>query len=140
LFKSGLIQVHYNKIANSQAKLIEPNGFELFPFDLYETSDNYVAKIQRIKLPTFTPVSSSALLFGDFNLDGYDDLILDCQYNVPSGQLDEEGLPVMKMTEKSLLLINTPCTTAADCGDATFNPRFLKTLDLFTIQKFNMYL
>ena len=88
LFKSGLIQVHYNRIANSQVKLIEENGFEMFPFDLYETTENYVAKIQRIKLPTFTPISTSALLFGDFNLDGYDDLIIDCQYSAASGQLD----------------------------------------------------
>ena len=60
----------------------------MFPFDLYETTENYVAKIQRIKLSTFRPISISGLLFGDFNLDGYDDLIIDCQYNVASGQLD----------------------------------------------------
>ena len=139
MFKSGLIKVHYNKIPNSQIYLIEPNGYEIFPFDLYETTDNYVSKIQQIQLPTFKPVSTSALLFGDFNLDGYEDLIIDYQYDVPSGQLDEDGLPIMKMAEKSLLLINTPCTVATECGDSNFNQRFLKTLDLFTIRKFTMY-
>jgi hypothetical protein len=44
----------------------------------------------------------------------------------------------MKMTQKSLLLINTACTVTTDCGDSTFNPKFLKTLDLFSIRKWSM--
>jgi hypothetical protein len=63
---------------------------------LYEVTENYVAKIQRIKLPSYVTVASSSLLFGDFNLDGYDDLIVDFQYEKESGQVDENGLPIMK--------------------------------------------
>lgn len=35
LFKSGLIQIHYNKIPSSRSKLITPNGHATFPFDFY---------------------------------------------------------------------------------------------------------
>lgn len=42
-------------------------------------------------------MSTSSLLFGDFNLDGYDDLIVDYQYDTPTGQLDEDGQSIMKV-------------------------------------------
>lgn len=58
---------------------------------MYEVTENYVAKIQRFKIPTYTPVNTSSLLFGDFDVDGYDDLIIDYQYEVPTGQLDSKG-------------------------------------------------
>ncbi len=43
-----------------------------------------------------------------------------------------------KKAEKSLVLISAPCTTVDECGDSTFNSKFLKTLDLFSIRKFTM--
>lgn len=49
-------------------------------------------------MPTFTPISTRSLLFGDFNLDGFDDLIIDFQYDSPNGQLDKDGIPLMKIT------------------------------------------
>lgn len=78
--------MHYNTIPNSQVDLVLSNGFETFPFDLYESAE-YVTKIQRITLPVSKPLSTSGLLFGDFNLDGFDDLIIDYQYEVPTGQI-----------------------------------------------------
>jgi len=37
------------------------------------------------------------LLFGDFNLDGYDDLIVDYQYNMPTGVFDKNGAEITKI-------------------------------------------
>ncbi len=76
LFKSGTIQIHYNTQPNSQIQLIMSEGYQSFPYDLYQ-SENSAAKIQRLKPTIYLPSSTSTLLFGDFNLDGFDDLIID---------------------------------------------------------------
>lgn len=98
-----------------------------------------MVKIQRLKLTNYLPSERSTLLFGDFNLDGFDDLIVDYEYDMPTGEFDKNGAEIVKKAEKSLLLINTACVTVSDCGDSTFNSKFLKTLDLFSIRKFTMY-
>lgn len=82
-----MIQVHYNTIPNSQVNLIAPNGHENFPFDWYESVE-YITKIQRITMPNFKSISTSGLLFGDFNLDGFDDLIIDYQYDVATTKIN----------------------------------------------------
>lgn len=66
-----------------------------------------MSKIQRIKFNTsYAPISSAPLVFGDFNLDGYEEIIIDFEYPVPSGQVDSNGLPITKMYQKSIMLSN----------------------------------
>jgi hypothetical protein len=45
-------------------------------------------------------------LFGDFNVDGYEDLIIDFQYTGLTGQNDAHGVPITKVFYKSLFLQN----------------------------------
>ena len=70
LFQSALMQIHYNIAATSNKELLIPTGSYKFPFDLTESTNNYVSKIQRFVLPE-KPTNDASVMFGDINNDGF---------------------------------------------------------------------